>query len=288
MASERAQGAAGAGFEVKVLRNNNESFKAGVVSHQLPVAGAEVSSGMQVCVFSSAGPVVEGTMLTTLPDLVGKTVGDAQAIMTNAELKMAVLEDYSPTVPAGVVLAQEPNPRTVDRKPAKKSLMWLWIVLALLVAVVAGYFLFFQKTAEVTVPSLIGLSEANAEAALTEVGLVLGRVSTEPTTAAEPGVVITQNPVLGTMAAEGDRVDIVVAEALAGVEVPDVVGESVSDATVAIGQAGLNARTEEVFSADVDAGKVVAQSPKAGTRVEFRTSRACLRPRPSQHSRPRG
>lgn len=257
-----------AGFEVQALRNHNESFKAGVVSHQLPAAGVEVTPGMRVCVFSSAGPVTEGTMLVTLPDLVGKGVDEAQGLMTAADLKLTVLEDYSATVPAGVAFAQEPNPRTVDRKPPKKSLAWLWVVLAVLALAVAAYFLFFQKPAEVLVPSVIGLSEANAEAKLVEVGLVLGKVGTEPTSAAEPGVVISQDPVLGTMAAEGDRVDIVVAEALAGVEVPDVVGDTLADATVAIGQAGLNVRTEEVYSADVEVGKVVAQSPKAGTRVE--------------------
>jgi len=257
-----------AGFEVQALRNNNESFKAGLVSHQLPVGGSEVSPGARVCVFASAGPVLEGTMLVTLPDLVGKSVDEARGVMTNAELKLTALEEFSPTVPVGIAFAQEPNPRTVDRGPAKKSLVWLWVVLAVLALAVIAFFLFSQKPADVVVPSLIGLSEANAEATLIEVGLALGKVGTEPTSTVEPGVVVSQDPTLGTMAAEGDRVDIVVAEALAGVEVPDVVGETVADATLAIGQAGLNARTEEIYSADVEVGEVVAQSPKAGTRVE--------------------
>lgn len=258
-----------AGFTVQALRNNNESFPAGVVSHQMPAAGTEVSPGTKVVIFSSAGKVSEGTMLVTLPELVGKRVDEAQALMTAAELRLAVVEDYSETVPAGVAFAQEPNPRTVDRTPAKKSLVWLWVLLALLlVAGVAAFFLFSQKPEDIKVPNLVGATESAASKVLTENGLALGRVTTEATAAVEPGIILSQDPGAGSMAAEGDRIDVVIAEALAGIEIPKVTGKSVAEATAALKSAGLSYRTEDVFSADVATGKVVAQSPQAGTRVQ--------------------
>jgi serine/threonine-protein kinase len=70
------------------------------------------------------------------------------------------------------------------------------------------------------------------------------------------------------MADEDSRVDVVVAVGLAGVEVPDVVGDSADEAKSTLEAAGLTVRAEEVFSDKVDKGDVVAQSPQPGTRVQ--------------------
>lgn len=256
-----------AGFRVEVLRSPNAAFKEGTVSHQLPTGGSTVTGGSKVCIIASTGPAAQTAAMTTLPDVVGKPREEAERLLGASGLTTSVIEEYSTTVAAGLVFAQEPNPRTYDRKPAKKSMAWLWALLALLVVAVAAYFLFFTG-ADVTVPDVTGMTLEEAEVALDDAGLEIGRITEEATEDSEPGIVLSQTPPAGDTAAEGSRVDVVVARAVEGVEVPDVLGLSLDDATAVIEEAGLTVRSDEVFSSDVDAGLVVSQSPQPGTRVE--------------------
>jgi len=108
----------------------------------------------------------------------------------------------------------------------------------------------------------------DAEIALADAGLEVGRVTEEATEDVEAGSVMSQTPPAGDIVAEGSRVDLVVARAVEGVEVPDVIGLSLDDATATLEDAGLTVRSEEVFSDDVETGLVTAQSPQPGTRVE--------------------
>ena len=257
-----------AGFEVEVLRNANPAFAEGTVSHQLPTAGAAVPQGSMVNVMASAGPAPEGGPVTTLPDVVGRPAEEATALLESAGLKPSVLEEFSPTVPAGTVFAQEPNTRTIGRVPAKKGKGWLWALLALIAVAVAAYALFFTGGESVVVPDLTGMTVAEAETALTDADLALGRETEEATDEVEPGLVISQDPEEGESVSEGSRVNVVVARPMEGVEVPDVLGLLSDDAVAALEDAGLTARTEESYSEDVEEGLVISQSPQPGTRVE--------------------
>lgn len=259
-----------AGFQVEVLRIASATIPAGSVAHQLPAAQAAAPSGSKVGILTSTGRAAEGTPGAHLPDVVGKDRDEAAQTLQTAGLKSAVLEAPSPSVPAGVVFAQEPNARSLAAAPPKKSMLWLWVVLGLVAAALVAYFVFSGggSAKEVEVPSVVGGTVEQADTALQEVGLVLGRESQVQTDAAEPGTVVTQTPAPGEMLAEGGRVDVVVAEAIAGVEVPDVVGMSSTAARTQLEGAGLTARITETPSDDVTKGDVIEQSPRAGTRVE--------------------
>lgn len=256
-----------AGFQVEVLRSPNAAFKEGTISHQLPAGGGSATGGSKVCIISSTGPADETATTTSLPDVVGQPREEAERLMSTAGLTTSVIEEYSATVARGLVFAQEPNSRTYNRVPPKKSMAWLWAILALVAVAIAAYFLFFTAE-DVTVPDVTGMMLEDAEIALTDAGLEVGRVTEEATEDVEAGSVISQDPEAGEMAAEGSRVDVVVARAVEGVEVPDVVGLSLEDATATLEDAELTVRSEEVFSDDVETGLVTAQSPQPGTRVE--------------------
>jgi beta-lactam-binding protein with PASTA domain len=257
-----------AGFEVEVLRSPNAAFKQGTISHQLPVSGSTATEGSKVCIISSTGSVDETAAMTSLPDVVGKPREEAERLMAAAGLATSVIEEYSTTVAKGLVYAQEPNSRTYDRVPPKKSMAWLWAILALIAVAIAAYFLFFTAAEDVTVPDVTGMTLEDAEVAITDAGLQIGRVTEEATEDVEAGLVISQTPPAGDTVSEGSRVDVVVARSLEGVEVPEVVGLSLGEATTVLEDAGLTVRSEEVFSEDVEAGFVVAQSPQPGVRVE--------------------
>ncbi len=119
---------------------------------------------------------------------------------------------------------------------------------------------------EVTVPNLLSLSQDQAEAALEDVGLELGRVRTRSSEAAE-GTVFEQNPGSGELLNEGEAVNIVISSGVALIEVPGVVGLTEDEAVGAITDAGL---TPEVVTepSDEDEGIVIAQDPEQGSELE--------------------
>jgi len=63
----------------------------------------------------------------------------------------------------------------------------------------------------ITVPDLLGMSQADARTRLELEGLQLGTVTRRRTADANPGTVVAQRPATGTLAAPGTVVDVVVA-----------------------------------------------------------------------------
>ena len=65
--------------------------------------------------------------------------------------------------------------------------------------------------ATITVPDLLGMSQADARTRLEIEGLQLGSVTRKRSSDASPGTVIEQRPSAGTLAPAGKAVDIVIA-----------------------------------------------------------------------------
>jgi beta-lactam-binding protein with PASTA domain/predicted Ser/Thr protein kinase len=129
--------------------------------------------------------------------------------------------------------------------------------------------------ATVTVPRLEGMTPQQAEAALQQVGLVLGQQRPQET--ADPSQVnnvINSNPRAGETAKGGAQVDIVVGAQQTGVRVPDVSGQDMDDAESALEAQGL--RPQRPDGAD-DTDKVSGTNPPAnqtvppGTEVDLLT-----------------
>ena len=64
--------------------------------------------------------------------------------------------------------------------------------------------------ATVAVPAVAGLSQADAETAITDAGLIVGNVTMQSSTTVPAGDVISQNPTAGTTVAPNSAVDLVV------------------------------------------------------------------------------
>ncbi|CAN5710756.1 Stk1 family PASTA domain-containing Ser/Thr kinase [soil metagenome] len=120
---------------------------------------------------------------------------------------------------------------------------------------------------EVSVPNLLTLTEDQAEGALEEVGLELGRVRTQDSDSAE-GTVIEQNPGSGELLNEGEAVNIVISSGVTTTEVPGVVGLTEDEAVSAIEGAGLTPEVVREPSDEVDEGIVIAQDPDEGTALD--------------------
>jgi len=124
-----------------------------------------------------------------------------------------------------------------------------------------------EPAAPVPAPTLIGLDQEAAKAAVDELGLEYAEG--EPRNDEAPAdQVVDQSPVASTPLEEGDTVTVTLSLGVAEIEVPDVAGQSESQARQTLAGAGLAGG--EVTTADdarVDEGDVISSDPAAGETV---------------------
>ncbi len=118
---------------------------------------------------------------------------------------------------------------------------------------------------EVTVPSLAGLTDTAAEAAIAAANLTLGTATMQPSTVIPAGIVIDQTPLAGTQAIAGSPVSFDVSSGPPQVQVPYVVGLTQDEATNAINAAQLVLGTVSTQSSNMPLGTVTGQSPASGS-----------------------
>jgi hypothetical protein len=130
---------------------------------------------------------------TYVPDVVGLGQAMAEATLGMAALATGgVVEEYSDTVPAGVVIGQSPAAGT-------------------LVPAGAGVDLVVSKGIEpVVVPDVAGMTQADAEAAIFAARLAIGAIATAASCTVAPGNVTSQQPAGGSVVPKGSAVGMVV------------------------------------------------------------------------------
>ena len=186
----------------------------------------------------------------TIPSVVGLTQSDADRRLTSLGLKATLGESrFSGDAPKSTVLAQNPAAGSVVLPGATVSL-----------DVSSGQ----QRS---TIPSIGGLTRDDAERALKDAGLQLGRLEEQPGDSAR-GTVLDSRPGAGQVVPLGTRVDLLVSGGPAELTMPDVVGRDLQTARGLLEQVGL--ALEPVAYDSVSTflpGTVVAQSPAAGSAV---------------------
>jgi eukaryotic-like serine/threonine-protein kinase len=236
------------GYETDVRRRAVRA-PVGRVFDQSPDAGAELEREQAVVVFVARRP---GTV--DVPNVVGALSSEALERVQDAGLRVRVREVFSRR-PEGVVVRQQP---AAGREARRRSTVVL--------SVSKGRQL-------VTVPDLVGRSEAEAGAALARVGLranVVRVPSSEP-----PGTVVAQLPPAGGQQYRGERVQVNVsrgAPADAQGTVPDVVGQDETAAREMLRAAGYAVRTVEVPTRDPAQDGVVSRQRPPGGRPAPRGS----------------
>jgi len=127
---------------------------------------------------------------------------------------------------------------------------------------------YLDTIGNVTVPNVVGSTEATATTSLTNADLVKGAVTTTDVgaTTVNDGTVKTQAPAAGTKVNEGTSVALVL---FAAPTVPDVTGDSEEDATDALEALGFTV-TSSTSADGADAendGTVKSQSPVGGSKA---------------------
>jgi beta-lactam-binding protein with PASTA domain len=188
----------------------------------------------------------------TLRDLKGMSLGEARALLEKQGLRVRVSRLQADQL-RNEVLTQAPPAGTKIQRGDEVSLV-----------VSRGPTPSAPTSAPV--PGVVGLSASDAVAAIRDAGF---EPRTRLVTSSQPaGTVLEQKPPEGTDAEKGSTVELQVAKARATptaqrIEVPDVVGLSVSTARRELRSAGLSVTVVEVASEGA-AGTVVSQSPRAG------------------------
>jgi beta-lactam-binding protein with PASTA domain len=206
-----------------------------------------LSMGLTNC--SGCSSSKSGAMMISVPNVVGTSQSAATTAITGAGLTLGtVTMASSATVAAGDVISQNP---AAGASVASGSAVNLTVS---------------SGPAAVSVPSVVGDTQAAATIAITGAGLTLGTVTTASSGTVAAGNVISQNPAAGTSVASGSAVNLTVSSGPAAVSVPSVVGDTQAAATTAITGAGLTLGTvTTATSATVAAGDVISQNPTAGT-----------------------
>ena len=194
----------------------------------------------------------------TVPNVASLTQADAEKAIVAAGFELGeVTTQNSDDIPLGSVLSQKPEPFTAAQRGSKVDIV-----------ISAGK----AAPKQVDVPDLVGMTQAQAEEALKDVGLVSVAPDTEETTEVDPGLVCDQSIAAGTSVDEGTRVKFTIATAPSTITVPDVCGMTEADAEAAITDADLGYDVTRTYSQSVDEGLVMAQSIDAGTGVQAGTT----------------
>jgi eukaryotic-like serine/threonine-protein kinase len=122
----------------------------------------------------------------------------------------------------------------------------------------------FVRSGVTRTPDLTGLTREQAGAALAEQGLRWS--SSEPegrySETVPAGQVVQQRPGAGSLVKRGSRVEVVLSQGPQRLTVPDLAGQALPAAQVALAAAGLSVgRTVSVYSSQAAPGTVVEQDP---------------------------
>ncbi|MBQ6575991.1 MAG: Stk1 family PASTA domain-containing Ser/Thr kinase [Lachnospiraceae bacterium] len=194
---------------------------------------------------------------TTVPDVVGMTVAEAGEALTRAGLTAKATYQESTEYEKDYIVSQDIEGNTQVATGTVLNLV-----------VSSG------KIVGVTVPDVVGLTEAEAKVRLEEEGFAMQKQLLESDTV-EKGLVISQNPLGAQTAAKGSPITVVISSgtSVEQVTVPDFTDMTEEEAKVVIEEEGLSIGTvAEEDSDTVDKGKVISQSPSAGGVVEKGTS----------------
>ncbi|MFB6815576.1 Stk1 family PASTA domain-containing Ser/Thr kinase [Streptomyces sp. NPDC056347] len=232
-----------AGLELKgVERAYSDTVARGKVVGSDPKSGARVRGNDAVTLVVSRGPEI-----VQVPDLRNLSLADARQELKKVGLVPGmVTKEFDEETVRGDVIRTDPAAGTGRHPDSAVALV-------------------LSKGSPVEVPDVTGLSVEDATATLADEGLkakvLPGRVHS-PEVA---GDIARQSPGEGAEAAEGDTVELTVSEGPRMIDVPDVTGQDLDDATAELEKAGFEVKVDRPFLSFSDT--IASQSVKGGDQA---------------------
>ena len=225
-------------------RQEESRRPAGTVLSQQPTAGRRVPIGTPVEIVTATPVTVQ------VPQLVGRTQGEAAALLKTRELVAGEVGSEEARRPVGSVISQSP--------PADTR-----VTIGTAVSIVTA------RLVTVPVPDVVSLSEADARRVLSNVELVAGTITLEESRT-PAGSVLRQSRPAATRVDIGTVIDLVIATPVT-VLVPGLTGHSEDAARQRLSGIELAAGTIQYQESPAERGTVLTQSLVANTRVPLGT-----------------
>ena len=149
----------------------------------------------------------------------------------------------------------------------KKILIGAGIAVAVIALAVLACVLFLGGKS-ITVPDISGLTEAQATQLLESCGLTLEVEKEVFSSTVEAGKVVSQNPKANATAKSGDVVKVTISKGVDQVTVPDVIGQTESDAIKLLESAKLSWEVKREYNSEYENGTVYAISPGVGEQAD--------------------
>ena len=224
------------GLHVKLEGVPSDSVAADQVVREEPAAGTRLQNDAEVTLYVSTG--VAPKPLVSVNDF---TLADAQKTMDREGFQTKIVQKFSAQRPSGTVISTSPKAGELV-KPGS--------VVVLTVS---------KGAPPLKLADFVGhpLSDAQAALGKAKLNVNVQRVALD---GVPPDQVTSEDPAAGSLVTEGSTVTLTVSTGPALVAVPNVGGQSLSDAMNAIGSAGLVAKVTYSIQSGGD-GTVVQQDP---------------------------
>jgi beta-lactam-binding protein with PASTA domain/tetratricopeptide (TPR) repeat protein len=237
-----------AGFVANVQTRNDPQF-GNVVLEQKPAGGSSAQRGSTVVIV-----VNNPNRPLIVPNVIAKSEPDARAAIEGAGLRVGSVARRIDSRAVGTVLEQRPAAGSSAERGS-----------AIEIIVSGG--------GEPVVPNVVNMSEADARAAIQNVGLRIGDVRQRSEDNKPKGSVVRQEPSAGKRVVPGSPVNLTVSAGKL-VDVPKIINDKEDTAKRKIGDKGLTVVTSyrPVSQRDRNCesvGKVLEQTPPpSGNKVE--------------------
>lgn len=252
------------GLLVKATYQEADNYEEGQVMTQSVAEGEMVKTGATINV-----TVCSGKEVISLPALEGKEQSAAEQALKDLGLTADMQFAYDNSVKVGYVISTNPASGSDVVKGQQIT-----------VTVSQG-----PETKTGTVPSVVKMTQADAQAAIIAAGFKVGSITEGSSDEVTEGRVISQSVVSGTKMDQGKTIDLVISTGSDSPTVPNVVGADFDDAQETLEALGYVVKEETQYHATVAEGNVVSQSVAANTKAASGTTitlYVSLGPEPTQ------
>lgn len=227
----------------------SDYIPAGKIVLQTPVGGSYLGqNGTIVLMVSSGGGVEEAVDgISTVPYIIWDSKEDAIAKLEKANLGAPIIEEaYDDSVTEGHVISQ--SIRAGEKVEE-------WTVITIQVSKGAPPF---------DMIDVVGKDRVKAEKELNDKGLMVV-VEYRNDNSVPENCVISQSVKKGEQVKRGDTVTLVISSGQKLINVADVTGRTRDDAVSRLEEQGFAVVVSSVYDANVESGKVISQTPEAGS-----------------------
>lgn len=241
--------------------------------------------------YKSAEEMSEDLYTVLSPDRLNEPKWEPTALMGETRVLTPLTED-TPMPEAfaemdgpkeEAVAAEEEPEETKDKKPKKKNRKRLiFIIIGLILALIIGVALYFAGSPkkEVAVPDVRGKTEQEARQMLEAAKLEVAKEVKElPDEEIEAGKVSKTDPEANSDVKEGKTIVLYISTGNKKIKINDYSGDNYKDAIDEMKKLGFpesNIKIEKEHSLEVDADKIISQTPEGGSEVDPKNDQVTL------------